>query len=267
MKRWVTAAELAKLLHRGSAKWRALVMLRAFFDESGTDGTRPVVSISGYVGTESQWTSLEGEWQQRLDNFGVKEFHMAPCLAGEAQFRDMEKANRDQLVYNMLDIIRASKLQAIWSGVDAVAWKEEVKDEDFLKVYRKPFLLCFADIIRQLKSWSASEADGETVAPVFAEQKEYEQSAREIYEAYISTKSRDRFFKTLTFSSPSDLIPLQTADTVVWLVRDEWTDRDPRKELELHARAFDGSAKAYGAFFDRASLARAVSDFRAVGDC
>ena len=84
-------------------------MLEAFFDASGTDGKVPVVSIAGYVGTKEQWTSLEAEWQKRLENFDVENFHMTACIAGKDQFADMEQADRHQLAYNLVDIIRATK--------------------------------------------------------------------------------------------------------------------------------------------------------------
>ena len=152
----------------------------------------------------------------------------------------------------------------MWSAVDTQAWQANVTDPAFLDAYSGPFLLCFADIIRHLRTWSAHEADGEAIAPVFAEQNQHTKQMFDICHAYMATKPRSgRFFRSLTFSSPVDCIPLQVADVLAWLVRDEWTGRDFLSERELHARAFEGSPKAYGAFFDEGSLIRAVHDFRA----
>src|SRR5713101_8725914 len=70
----VSARCLASLLHPASSKWKTLVVLKAFFDESGAHGGHDdVFTVGGFVARESHWTGTLRVWDRRLRH---RVFHM-----------------------------------------------------------------------------------------------------------------------------------------------------------------------------------------------
>ena len=267
----IPVAELADLLHRSGAQPKALVMLQAFFDESGTDGLSRIVAIAGYVTTAETWATVEAAWREHLANYGMRTFRMAACRAGRGEFSALAEDKRNSLVLGLSKILEHSDVQAIWSAVVADDWNRIVTDQPFLAVYPKPFMLCFEHVIRQLRFWSVAKAGGEPVAPVFAVQDEYNAAMKNIFEAYVASKARFDFFQSLIFMSPKHREALQAADFLVWELREHWDNRmyvRPGKDYFPHRREMmhRASAKggmAYGGCFAEKALRLAVDDFKA----
>src|SRR5713101_2639402 len=70
----VWARGLSSLLHPASSQRKTLVVLRAFFDESGAHGgPGDVFTVGGFVARESQWTGTLKVWARRLRH---RVFHM-----------------------------------------------------------------------------------------------------------------------------------------------------------------------------------------------
>ncbi len=51
-------------------------VFHAYMDESGTDDQSEVIAVAGYLATYEQWTNFEKEWNQVMDHYCVKDFHM-----------------------------------------------------------------------------------------------------------------------------------------------------------------------------------------------
>src|SRR5208337_1040506 len=75
-----------------------------------------------------------------------------------------------------------------------------------------PYHLCFEFCMQQISKWSRSDANGESVALIFAEQREYKTNAAEaLYDFYRGKSPWGNELVSLTFA-PADAVPaLQAA--------------------------------------------------------
>ena len=70
-------ADLVELIHAGRKAPGFILMLSAFFDDSGIDHENPRISIvGGYLASLGQAVKLQEEWERTFLRDGVKGFHM-----------------------------------------------------------------------------------------------------------------------------------------------------------------------------------------------
>ena len=249
-------------------------MLRAYFDESGTHGGPVATSIAGYVATGAAWSAFDADWEKELGRYaghGVTTFHMAECLAGQGEYVRLDCYWRNQHILDMGRVLARHDLQPVWSAVVAEDWST-VSDPDFLARYPKPFDLCFEHTLVQLWEWAQANTGGETVAPMFALQKEYLGRMRDVGAAYLASEWYGQFLAPIAFGLPSQVRPLQAADFMAHetsehvrhLEYDVLTIRNagPRYAYDL-ATKFRG--RHVGGYFDAKALAVTVRRFKETG--
>lgn len=273
--RAVGIASLADWLHAGAAKSKALVLMKAYFDESGTDGESLITVIAGYVASKDVWTEVEAKWKAELDVYadkGVKTFRMTDCIAQVGEFARLDKFFSSALIQKLSEVLRDHDVHAIWSAVSSEAWKT-VTDTAFLAAYPKPFDLCFDHVVRQLWRWAKTNAGGEIVVPMFAYQPEYYSRMAEVGRVYGSRASYREVLGPIAFGYPFQVVPLQTADFVAHPIRkefehveyDELTLDNIDRALALkNATAFNGMGVGGG--FDARALAATVERFKKTGN-
>lgn len=83
-----------------------LVMLRAYFDESGDHPKARETVVVGLLASPTQWKWLAKAWRRTLRRAGVRgEYKAAKCLRGEAPFDHLGPTERDQLRVSLGRII------------------------------------------------------------------------------------------------------------------------------------------------------------------
>ena len=112
-------------------------MLSAFFDDSGTHSSSPIVTLGGLLGTADQWEAFQAAWMDLLRSPmqgkpPLKEFHLSHCRAARGE-RNYSLVERDYLTKLFRQIILDLGLVTIAAAVDNVAWTElivgEIKSE------------------------------------------------------------------------------------------------------------------------------------------
>jgi hypothetical protein len=84
----------------------SVLMMEAYFDESGTHKASPVVCIAGYLFTTEQARHLNREWADTLADFGVTIFHASECGNGRGEFQHLLPERRNELTKRIIGIIR-----------------------------------------------------------------------------------------------------------------------------------------------------------------
>lgn len=255
------------------------MVLKAYFDESGTHGDQGITALAGYVGTADAWNALEAAWQEELRPYahlGVKTFHMSECMGaeGSGEFARVEKFHRDVIVVNLSKILAKSELQPIWSAVLTEAWTEFVTDPEFLARYPKPLDLCFEHIVRQLAGWARRAADGEVVVPVFAYSKEYSPRMDELGRVWGQTDWYRSVLGSISFGFPSQVVPLQAADFLVHEIGWHWDNQfyGPLPTLiesgyrQILDNATQHRGLHMGGCYDAVPLRNAVKHFKETGE-
>lgn len=101
-------------------KGGAVVVMRAYFDDSGTHAGSEVVLWAGFVGHSSWWDRQEEAWQAVLDREGLQHFHMAECEAGDGPYGN--RASRDALTHDLRQTILDAGLVGTCVAAVPDAW-------------------------------------------------------------------------------------------------------------------------------------------------
>ena len=93
---------------------KVIVVLQAYFDESGTSGNEPLTVISGFIATDQTWLDFDVLWRSAIKNdlkeLGFEWFHMVECENGEKQFsqwKQFPEARRRAAVTMAYVIVKA----------------------------------------------------------------------------------------------------------------------------------------------------------------
>ena len=200
---------------------RAVAVLEAYFDESGTSGKEPLTVVSGFIATDMTWLDFDALWRSALKNdlkeLGLDWFHMVECENGTERFSKwlLEPEVRRRAATTMANVIVKSGLTGFWSSVDVEDWRGPLADQTIKNRYQRPYHFCFEDCIRQAEKWVSEFAPVEMVDLIFAEQQEYKKRAQIIYNAYMAGKAKSPL-KSLRFAPMQTCAPLQAADMAVY---------------------------------------------------
>lgn len=217
---YVPVGELADLLHPSASRWKALAMLRAYLDESGTHDGSAVVSIGGLIGSKVEWEALEPPWDAVLSEYaerGVKTWHTSDAIHQNEEFAGVDKPGVNHIMTQLSQLLGSRQLAAISSAVVVDDWNAVVRDKAFLERFPTPFALCFEDIVRGLSLWARDNAGGERVAPVFAYRSEYATGnglGGDVLKMYGAQPWYKNTLAGLGFDWPAQCIPLQAADLI-----------------------------------------------------
>lgn len=256
-------------------RWKALALLVAHFDESGTHDGAPITAIAGYVATKEAWEEIEPQWQSLVNEYadlGVEWFHMSECLSQDGQFSRVDKPSINHIITQVSGLLGHRELQPIYSGVVNDDWAAVVDDATFLQRFPTPFDLCFDDIVRQLWEWAAHRAQGERVAPVFALNPQYNDRMSAVGAAYHRGDWYPKVLEILSFGDPRRMIPLQGADLLVHQIQADLGRRrfgpldlaSMGETMALHRAR--GDKALYGHWFDGEGLKATLTRFQETGE-
>jgi hypothetical protein len=268
--RHISVAQLADWLHPLAHIHKAIALVKAYFDETGTHDGSAITAIGGYVGSQESWASLETEWLAILEpyrNKGVRYFHMAEALAQEGQFGRIDKPNVNYIVTQLAKLLGKTKPEPFFSAVANKDWDEVVTDEAFLQRFPKPLYLCFENLVHSLWSWSRRHAGGELVVPVFAYHKDYSPRMAEIGAVYGAQAWYQKVLGPIAFDYPERVIPLQGADLLAhqmsWDVEKLIYEASTAETNAL--RWARGGRHVHGNWFDRNGLLVTMKRFSETG--
>jgi hypothetical protein len=191
-------------------------MLAAFFDDSGTHPTSPVVALGGLLGTERQWNAFGTAWAALLDSPlpgkpPLKQFHLSPLRAGRDEFENYSMAERDRVNYLFRQVILDVGLVTLAAVVDRIAWNELVVGP-LVELIGPPEQMCFVKCVDSVLATIRLRKPGQPVVIAFDEgvRPHLEDSAR----FYISQSKRYPEIAGIGFAKVSEVLALQGADLI-----------------------------------------------------
>jgi hypothetical protein len=203
-----------------------LVLLEAYFDESGDLESTGNFCIAGYLFKKEYALQMEGEWRAVLDRYGVEYFHSKECIPGATgPCKHLCKSKRAQMVIELIDLID----KYAGEGFGFVARKQfyDVKGKDAKDVYS-----WYADLaVNVLQAFlEGHRAQGE-ITYIFESGHEHQRQARNLIANSLMESSN-----TVVFKPKKTTALLQAADLIAWQLRkyeqDVYTqERPPRKDF------------------------------------
>jgi hypothetical protein len=197
----------------------AAMMMKAYFDESGTHDGSPVMCVAGYLLSAEQAVHLDREWAEALAESGVSCFHMADCAHSVEDFIGMDPGMRKDLLVRLIGIIKrrveigiaVSISETDFGRIGAPEWKRG-----------GPYSLAALQVLAAVVSWADTYSYKGRIS-YFFESGHKHQSHTNIAIEMLRMRDQEGGVNYLryhshTFAGKCDLRPLQAADLLAY----EW---------------------------------------------
>ena len=244
------------------------VMLRAYFDDSGSHADSEIVAIGGLVGTTAQWEEFERRWKAQLANPlpgkpGLRKFHLSACNAQDGEFADYTDVECDAVTHDFRQILIESRVTSTSSAIDKRAWDELVIGEN--RAWLGDALdVCVENCLTETIKIAGPHPEGDQIAVVF-DRGIWTPRLKEVTEGYTYPLGRPRIV-TVAFSAVEDVLPLQGADIAAtenyWhaiQVLRQGYGAQPR----AHMRHYLANMFAEGFLIDRARIVEMLPEIEA----
>lgn len=149
-----------------------VVMLEAYFDESGTHGGRSDnVTVAGFIASREQWEAFGVEWKDFLIRESIERFHRVDleCFQGNFQrAKGWDETRRDRVVNEAQCIIGKHVQMGVEHSVIKSHYDEVVTDEDMRRqLGSKYYTFCAQAVMRKIAVWAAHTSHNEAIRYFF----------------------------------------------------------------------------------------------------
>ena len=200
-----------------------LVMLTAYMDDSGSEGTGPVFVLAGYAAPIKVWKAFSSEWEQTLAKPpALPYFKMREARRLHDCFEGWSEKERDQRIAELSGVI--SKQPIISGLVLVMSWADfrQAKAEHPEVTDCRPYDMLFHGLMATTTRLLVEERSREPIEYVFDEQEGAGERAILTYKQIRSVLPPAQ--ANLVVGSPrmendKIVLPLQAADLLAWQVR------------------------------------------------
>lgn len=262
----LSITELAEIVLPYGAREGLFLMLRAYFDDSGTHSSSRVVVIGGLVGTEDQWRGFEAAWAAKLADPlpeakkpALKMFHLSHCNGGWGEFASYTDTEADAVTHDFRQIVIGAGLISMAWAIDRIAWNELVIGPH-LAALGEPLAYCTEQAVHETYKVAMVHPQGARIAATF-DQGIYSDRLKAMLDPITHAMGVPRVVH-IGWSPVACLLPLQGADIVA--TENYWhigkilqlgDDAQPR----AHMRHYLDNMLHEGYVLDRAAITALVS--------
>jgi hypothetical protein len=194
------------------------LLLKAYFDDSGTHDNSRIVVWGGLFGPASELDALDLKWRELLrapmeGKTPLKKFRLSSCMRGWGQFERYNQAERDYVSRKFRDLIAEVDVAPVAYIVFVDDWNAALSRAE------KPYLgdaqnMAFRGCL-DAATRAAAGKDGQHIACFFDKGQEAS-GINAVLAAWEITNPEFRESVSVTFSPVSALTGLQAADTVAY---------------------------------------------------
>jgi hypothetical protein len=174
---------------------RGIVVIQAFFDESGTHEGAPVLCVAAYAGKREEWHAFVQEWLPVLTEFGIDCFH-----AKEAECNPLRPF--------LVEAISKRNLRGVVCSVNPKVWETYASKQ--FKSSGNAYIACAYNCMWYIKGW-AKENDLGSVDVIIESGQPNSFYLRDLVDNLMICEP-DSGIASVAIAKKRDHIPLQTAD-------------------------------------------------------
>jgi hypothetical protein len=245
---------------------RAIVVLKAYFDDSGTHPGSKVVLWAGFMAQSDEWALFEVECEALFKIHKISHFHAVDVEHGIGEFQDRRHWNeprRDLLRGDLRRLIGARNIIGIGAAVHTDAWAK-IASPEMISRFVNPIFLAFEHCMQQALHWAERATQQQTgvvekVAFFFDSRESEAARGQEIASNFDGRWNRSAWYEALSFVRMRNTLPLQAADMLAYetyqlQIARLATDRDPK--LRHHLEWMLRDIPIYGQYYDEESLGK-----------
>jgi hypothetical protein len=214
-------------------------MLTAYFDDSGTSATDPVVVVAGYLATVEMWARFDRRWSTLLAQYEITGLHRVDLENFSGEFKDWNPRRRTEFMKKADAIIKHCTYSGFGVAIPKSDFEAVCPDHHPYRTYGL-FGWCAYGCIASIKLWCSKKNVTEPIQYVFEAgttgQNQFNQLLHDLYRD-PAIRKEDRI-GGWSFQGKS-LLPLQAADVVAYeyfkYMRNQFVDKGTRP-IRLSAR-------------------------------
>ncbi len=144
-----------------------IVMLEAYFDESGTQGEKSsAVTVAGFVAEREQWSAFGVEWAEFLRRERIKVFHRTELESFWGEFKrenGWDEDRRDKVVRESQVILGKYIKLGFAHSVIKADYDEIVVGKVRQKLGAQYYTFCAQSCMRKIAAWAAHAGHNEAI--------------------------------------------------------------------------------------------------------
>jgi hypothetical protein len=215
---------LASAIFPFSYKHKYMLMLTAFMDETGhpDDPNSKFVGMAGLLAPSNNWERFEKQWKALLKRYDLPFFHMKDYAHSRKAFEGWKgnETKRRELLAELMQTIRDAHALPFGCTIPMDSYRSYPKHLQITA--RSPYYWVFIGCVTQLAGLlRPARGFDETIAPVFAEQTEFQNFAMQVFDMARANPIIGNSIDTPVFRPMQKLVPLQAADLVAYEVHKE----------------------------------------------
>lgn len=194
--------------------------IHAFFDESGSHNSSPVLCVAGYAFEKREARLFSNEWRRLLRCYGVPFFHMVDCAHGSGPFASLSLRQRIFLQTACIKLIKRRAAHGFAVSVDPTAF------HNIMPVWgpaKTPYAFCARCIIDEIGRWFFQSSFQGRSCYFFEDGHQSRNEASSVIASVLENPlaaihSVHYGYLKHEFLAKQDALPLQAADMLAWQV-------------------------------------------------
>jgi len=191
-----------------------MVVMEAYFDESGTHDGSPFVCVAGYLFQKGNAATLDTEWRVMCKEKGLPFFRMSDCAHGTGPFKGWSQSDRTNLEIRAIDLVK---------NYAAYGFAASVVMEDFhlipnLGLFDTAYSFACLQMFLGVKFWADNNDFHGDVKYVFESGAQHQSEANAFMQKVFEHPRLRRDFRNSshTFANKVNVSQLQCADLLAW---------------------------------------------------
>lgn len=185
----------------------------AYFDESGIHAGSEITVVAGFLADDDNaWRDFAAKWNEILQEFELSKFHSVDCEHGQGEFCGKHpEPIRKFILMEFARLIASSGLTIIASAFVIDDWRMP-QEHPLSRRFPNAYMFCFEYCMQKLSRWGKHDPARGKVNIVFAEQKQYESKALEMFGHYARSEFFGGGLGLATYAPMKGCAGLQAAD-------------------------------------------------------